>query len=76
MDRFIGILGIILILGLAYLLSNNRKAINYRTVGTGLLLQAGLAVFILKTSVGQSFFKWLGDAVWSAPPSSPSSSTR
>ncbi len=63
MDRFIGILGIILILGLAYLLSNNRKAINYRTVGTGLLLQAGLAVFILKTSVGQSFFKWLGDAV-------------
>ncbi|HNE28176.1 MAG TPA: Na+ dependent nucleoside transporter N-terminal domain-containing protein, partial [Saprospiraceae bacterium] len=63
MDRFIGILGIILILGLAYLLSNNRKAINYRTVGTGLLLQAALAVFILKTSAGQSIFKWLGDAV-------------
>ncbi|MCC7504464.1 MAG: Na+ dependent nucleoside transporter [Saprospiraceae bacterium] len=63
MDRLIGILGIILILGLAYLLSNNRKAINYRTVGMGLLLQVLLAVFILKTSVGQAIFKWLGDAV-------------
>jgi CNT family concentrative nucleoside transporter len=42
------------------LLSNNRKAINYRTVGVGLLLQWGLAVFILKTSVGKSMFAWLG----------------
>ena len=29
MSRFIGILGIIFIFGLAYLMSNNRKAINY-----------------------------------------------
>ncbi|MFT4033856.1 MAG: Na+ dependent nucleoside transporter N-terminal domain-containing protein, partial [Siphonobacter sp.] len=33
MDRFTGLLGIILILGIAFALSNNRKAINYRTVG-------------------------------------------
>lgn len=63
MDRLIGILGIILILGTAYLLSNNRKAINYRTVGMGLLVQALLAVFILKTPVGKSIFEWLGKAV-------------
>ena len=63
MDRFIGLLGIALILGIAYLLSNNRKAINYRTVGMGLLLQALLAVFILKTSVGKAIFKTVGDAV-------------
>lgn len=63
MDRLIGILGIFLILGIAYLLSNNRKAINYRTVGMGLLVQALLAVFILKTPVGQSVFGWLGKAV-------------
>lgn len=63
MDRLIGILGIVLILGVAWLLSNNRKAINYRTVGMGLLLQALLAVFILKTPVGQSIFGWLGRAV-------------
>lgn len=44
-------------------MSNNRKAINYRTVGVGLLLQVLLAVFILKTSVGQSLFQWLGDSI-------------
>ncbi|MCC6282544.1 MAG: NupC/NupG family nucleoside CNT transporter [Saprospiraceae bacterium] len=63
MDRLIGIFGIILILGTAYLLSNNRKAINYRTVGMGLLVQALLAVFILKTPVGKDIFAWLGRAV-------------
>lgn len=63
MDRFTGILGIALILGVAYLMSNNRKAINYRTVGMGLLLQALLAVFILKTWIGQEIFGWLGRAV-------------
>jgi concentrative nucleoside transporter, CNT family len=59
----IGILGIIVILGIAFLASNNRKNINYRTVGMGLLIQALLAVFILKTSVGKAIFGWLGRAV-------------
>lgn len=59
----IGILGIVLILGVAYLLSNNRKAINYRTVGMGLLLQVLLAVFILKTPIGKKIFEWLGHVV-------------
>jgi CNT family concentrative nucleoside transporter len=44
-------------------MSNNRKAINYRTVGVGLLLQVSLAVFILKTEVGQATFQWLGDSI-------------
>ncbi len=63
MERFNGLLGIVLILGVAFLMSNNRKAINYRTVGVGLLLQVLLAVFILKTTVGQSLFQWLGDSI-------------
>ncbi len=63
MERFTGLLGIVLILGVAFLMSNNRKAINYRTVGVGLLLQVLLAVFILKTDVGQSLFQWLGDSI-------------
>lgn len=63
MERFTGILGIILILGIAFALSNNRKAINYRTVGVGLLLQFGLAVFILRTKIGHNIFQWLGDKV-------------
>jgi CNT family concentrative nucleoside transporter len=63
MERFTGLLGIVLILGVAFLMSNNRKAINYRTVGVGLLLQVLLAVFILKTEIGQSLFQWLGDSI-------------
>ena len=63
MERFTGLLGIILILGVSYLMSNNRKAINYRTVGVGLLLQIALAVFILKTETGQATFQWLGDSI-------------
>lgn len=63
MDRLIGILGVVLILGVAWGLSNNRKAINYRTVGMGLLLQAFLAVFILKVPVGKAVFGWLGEKV-------------
>lgn len=60
MDRFTGLIGIVLILGIAYALSDNRKAINYRTVGVGLALQFGLALFVLKTDVGQQLFKDIG----------------
>jgi len=63
MERFTGLIGIALILGLAFALSNNRQAINYRLVGTGLALQFGLAVFILKTSIGQHIFQFLGAAI-------------
>lgn len=60
MDRFTGLIGIVLILGIAYALSDNRKAINYRTVGVGLALQFGLAVFVLKTDIGRELFQGLG----------------
>jgi CNT family concentrative nucleoside transporter len=63
MARFTGVIGIVIILGLAWLWSNNRKAINYRLVVTGLLLQVALAVFILKVPVGQDIFFWLGKAI-------------
>ncbi|MGI6340412.1 MAG: NupC/NupG family nucleoside CNT transporter [Bacteroidales bacterium] len=63
MARFTGIIGIIVILGLAYLWSNNRKAINYRLVFTGLGLQLALAIFILKVPLGQQIFYWLGKAI-------------
>ena len=60
MERYTGLIGIALILGIAYAMSNNRKAINFRTVGVGLALQFGLAVFILKTEAGQVLFQRLG----------------
>lgn len=63
MARFTGIIGIIIILGLAFLWSNNRKAINIRLVLTGLALQLAMAFFILKVPVGQDIFYWLGKAI-------------
>jgi len=63
MGRFTGVIGIIIILGLAFLWSNNRKRINYRLVITGLALQITLAVFILKVPIGQEIFFWLGKAI-------------
>ena len=52
MDVFIsiarGALGMVVLLAIAYLFSSNRKAINWKTVGYGLLIQFILAVGILK----------------------------
>lgn len=56
MQRFTGLLGIVVILGIAYLMSNNRKAINIRTVLWGLGLQWFFALFILSTPVGKPIF--------------------
>ena len=60
MNRFFGLIGIAVILGIAYLMSNNRKAINKRLVLTGLALQLGLAIFILKIPIGQVIFAKIG----------------
>lgn len=60
MDRFLGVLGILLIFGIAFLLSNNRKAINYKTVGMGFLLQVSLAIFIFKVPLGRAIFFNIG----------------
>jgi CNT family concentrative nucleoside transporter len=60
MERFTGLIGFVLILGIAYLFSNNRKAINYRLVGSGILLQLIIAVLVLKIPPVTSFFQSLG----------------
>jgi concentrative nucleoside transporter, CNT family len=63
LERFTGLIGIVLILLLAFLISNNRKAINYRLVITGLAIQVGLAVFILKIPIGKLLFGYVARAV-------------
>lgn len=63
MERFTGLIGIVLILGIALLVSNNRKAINLRLVLSGLALQLGLALFILKTTAGAALFGWVGHKI-------------
>ena len=60
MERFVGIIGIVVIFLIVFLMSNNRKAINYKTVGTGFLLQVLLAVFIFKVPIGQKLFLMIG----------------
>ncbi len=55
-----GILGLAVILSIAFLLSRGRRNINWRLVGAGLLLQIILAVFILKGEEMGAFFAPLG----------------
>ena len=62
-SRWVGVLGIVAILGLSYGLSNNRKAINWRLVGSGLALQLLLAIFVLKVPFGQDLFRTIGDVI-------------
>ncbi len=63
MEKLIGLLGIALIFGTAYLMSNNRKKINYRLVGCGLAFQLLLAIFVLKVEFGQQLFRQIGDGI-------------
>jgi CNT family concentrative nucleoside transporter len=58
--RLQAIVGLVVILGIAYVWSSNRRAIDLRTVGWGLALQVVLALVVLKTSVGAAVFERLG----------------
>ena len=59
----IGIVGMVVMIGIAWAVSVDRKAFPVRTVLTGTALQLGFALLILKTGFGQSVFKGLSDAV-------------
>ena len=63
MDHLIGILGIVVLLAIAFALSNNRKQINMRIVCWGLGLQAIFAIFILKTPIGSPLFGFLDKTI-------------
>ena len=62
MHRFVGILGILFVLGMAYLFSTNRRAIRYKTVGWGLGLQIAFAFLVMRWTIGQDIFAYLGAA--------------
>ena len=63
MSRFVGLIGIIVIFLICYALSNNKKAINYKTIGMGFLLQLSLAIFIFKVPLGQKMFLLIGEFI-------------
>ena len=62
-QKLLGIAGIAAILALAWLVSANRKAIRLRVVGAAFALQAAIALFVFKTSVGVATIKWLSFGV-------------
>ncbi|MBI4124369.1 MAG: NupC/NupG family nucleoside CNT transporter, partial [Deltaproteobacteria bacterium] len=53
-----GILGIVVLLGLAFLLSNNKRNINWHTVGVGLALQVGIGFLLIKWEAGNQGMQW------------------
>ena len=55
--------GMIVILGIAYAASTNRRAIDFRLVAWGLGLQFAFALVVLKTSVGQQVFQFLAGGI-------------
>ena len=59
MEQFTGIIGVMILLGIAYLLSNNRKLIDMNIIAWGLGLQISFAFIILKTPLGKSLFSYL-----------------
>ena len=56
-----GIIGLATILGIAYAISSDRKHINFRVVGVGLLIQITLAIFILR---GDEMGKFFAPLAW------------
>jgi len=54
--HFQGLIGMILLLGIAFVLSNNRRQINYRIIIWGLSLQFIFGILILKTPLGKPLF--------------------
>lgn len=60
MDRLVSLLGLCVMIGFAYALSENKKAIQWRTVITGILLQIVFGLVILKTDIGRNVFATIG----------------
>jgi CNT family concentrative nucleoside transporter len=62
MGRYVGLLGIAVILAGAYIFSTDRRAIKLKTVAWGLGLQFALGLFVLRVAAGQRLFATLGAA--------------
>ena len=62
-NRLIGLVGIVVILGIAVALSSNRKAINLRIVGAAFALQAAVAAFVIYLPAGQVIIESMSEVV-------------
>jgi len=52
-------LGFVVLLGIAWLFSSNRSAIDKRVIGFGIAIQIGLAVVLLASPIGKPFFSFV-----------------
>lgn len=57
---FFGLFGMLVLIGIAWTFSDNRRSINWRLIGIGLALQLALALFVLLTPFGAAVFDALG----------------
>jgi concentrative nucleoside transporter, CNT family len=64
-SRFVGVLGVAVMIGIATLMSRHRKLIPWRLVGAGLALQVVFGLVVLRTVAGRAFFDAVG-AIFSA----------
>ena len=55
-----GLFGLAVLIGIVWLFSNNRRAIDWKLVATGLTLQIGFAALVLLVPGGREVFDWLG----------------
>lgn len=63
MNILMSLVGVVTLLAIGFLLSNNKKAINLRTVGGALAIQAAFGGFVLYVPVGKDILKSVSDAV-------------
>lgn len=62
-ERLVGLLGMAVMIGIAVLLSYDRRRIDWRLVASGLALQAAFGLVVLKTAAGRAFFDQIGRLV-------------
>ncbi|AJC45864.1 NupC/NupG family nucleoside CNT transporter [Xanthomonas sacchari] len=55
-----GLFGLAVLIGITWLFSNNRRAVDWKLVATGLVLQIGFASLVLLVPGGREVFDWLG----------------
>ena len=63
MGSLLGVLGLFTLLSIAFAMSENRRAINIKTVVYGLIFQLIFALFILKTPFGAPIFSFLDNSI-------------
>ncbi|HOJ86613.1 MAG TPA: nucleoside transporter C-terminal domain-containing protein [Elusimicrobiales bacterium] len=63
MEKLISFIGIFILIAIAWVFSKNKKAVNYKTVLMGTLIQLIFALLVLKFPPGRKFFEIMNDVI-------------